>query len=78
MLVLTRKSGQSIIINDEIKIMVVQVKGKQVRIGIQAPQSSKIFREEIYPGPDKKGHFEQKSIKKEVSIPAMIAKAEDE
>lgn len=78
MLVLTRKTGQSIIINDEIKIMVVQVKGKQVRIGIQAPQSSKIFREEIYPGADKKPAFEQKSKNQNTPIPSMIAKAEDE
>lgn len=48
MLVLTRKSGESITIDDHIKIVVVQVKGKQVRIGIQAPQDTKIYREEVY------------------------------
>lgn len=78
MLVLTRKSGQSIIVNDEIKIMVVQVKGKQVRIGIQAPQSSKIFREEIYPGPEKRTTTDQKSKNRNSLIPSMMAKAEDE
>lgn len=77
MLVLTRKSGQSIIVNDEIKIMIVQVKGKQVRVGIDAPSSSKIFREEIYPGPEKKG-YEQQSSEKTTRKSTLIAKAEDE
>jgi len=48
MLVLTRKIGESIAIDDNIKITVVQIKGKQVRLGIQAPQSTKIHREEVY------------------------------
>ncbi len=48
MLVLTRKLGESIAIDDHIKIMVVQIKGKQVRLGIQAPKETKIHREEIY------------------------------
>jgi carbon storage regulator len=48
MLVLTRKLGESITIDDNIKITVVQIKGKQVRIGIQAPQDTKIHREEVY------------------------------
>ncbi|OGQ36624.1 MAG: carbon storage regulator [Deltaproteobacteria bacterium RIFCSPHIGHO2_12_FULL_43_9] len=78
MLVLTRKCGQSIIINDEIKIMVVQVKGKQVRIGIQAPMSSKIFREEIYPGAEKKSALSDKPKEKEIPFSPMLAKAEDE
>jgi carbon storage regulator len=48
MLVLTRKVGESITIDDNIKITVVQLKGKQVRIGIEAPKETKIHREEIY------------------------------
>ena len=48
MLVLTRKIGESIAIDDHIKIVVVQIKGKQVRLGIKAPQETKIHREEIY------------------------------
>ena len=48
MLVLTRKLGESIAIDDNIKITVVQIKGKQVRLGIQAPKETKIHREEIY------------------------------
>ena len=48
MLVLTRKLGESIAIDDNIKITLVQIKGKQVRLGIQAPQDTKIHREEVY------------------------------
>ena len=48
MLVLTRKLGESIAIDDHIKIVVVQIKGKQVRLGIKAPSDTKIHREEIY------------------------------
>lgn len=48
MLVLTRKLGESIAIDDHIKIRVVQIKGKQVRLGIEAPKETKIHREEVY------------------------------
>ena len=48
MLVLTRKLGESIAIDDHIKIRVVQIKGKQVRLGIEAPRETKIHREEVY------------------------------
>lgn len=48
MLVLTRKCGESIAIDDDVKITVVAVKGKQVRLGIEAPKETKIHREEVY------------------------------
>ena len=48
MLILTRKAGESITIGDDVKITVVEVKGKQVRIGIDAPRSYMIHREEVY------------------------------
>lgn len=48
MLVLARKKGQSIIIGGEIKVTVVEVSGETVRLGIEAPTSLEIFREEIY------------------------------
>ena len=47
MLVLTRKIGDSILIGDSIKIQVVNIKGCQVRLGIEAPKETKIFRQEI-------------------------------
>ncbi len=47
MLVLTRKLGEKIIINNEIEIIVVQVKGKQVRLGVKAPKDTSIHRDEV-------------------------------
>jgi carbon storage regulator len=48
MLVLTRKSNQSIMIGDDIEVSVLSVMGEKVRIGIQAPQDVPVFRTEIY------------------------------
>jgi carbon storage regulator len=48
MLILTRKIGETITIGDRIKIVVVDIKGKQVRLGVEAPQETMIFRQEIY------------------------------
>ncbi len=48
MLVLTRKSNQSIMIGDEIEISVLAIMGEKVRIGIQAPRDVPVFRREVY------------------------------
>jgi carbon storage regulator len=48
MLVLTRKEGESIKIGDNITVTVVEIKGGQVRLAIEAPLEIRIFREEIY------------------------------
>jgi carbon storage regulator len=48
MLVLTRRLGESICINDDIKIVIQSIKDHQVRIGISAPRETLIHREEIY------------------------------
>jgi len=48
MLVLTRKVGEGIAIGDDVKIIVMQIKGKQVRLGIKASPSTAVHREEIY------------------------------
>jgi carbon storage regulator len=47
-LVLTRKSNQSIMIGDDIEITVLAVMGEKVRIGIEAPRSVPVFRREVY------------------------------
>jgi len=47
MLVLTRKVGSSIVIDGQITIRVVQIKGRQVRLGIEAPKETKVYREEV-------------------------------
>lgn len=48
MLILTRKLGESIAIDDGIKITVVALKGNQVKLGIDAPANTKVYRQEIY------------------------------
>ena len=48
MLVLTRKVGESIKINDDVKITVIEVKGKNIRLGIDAPKTTKVYREEVF------------------------------
>ena len=48
MLVLTRKAGEGIIIGEDIKITVVELKGGGVRIGIDAPREMKVHRQEVF------------------------------
>jgi len=48
MLVLSRRKDEIIMIGDDIKVTVVEVKGDQVRLGISAPRDISIYREEIY------------------------------
>lgn len=48
MLVLTRKTGQKIIIANEIEITILETKGDSVKIGIEAPKQITIYREEIF------------------------------
>ncbi len=48
MLILTRKLGESIAIGDEIKITFLDIKGKQLRIGVEAPKYISVHRNEIY------------------------------
>lgn len=48
MLILTRRTGETICIGDEIEVKVLAVKGNQVRIGITAPKDTPVHREEIY------------------------------
>ena len=48
MLILTRRTGETIIIGDDTEVTVLGVKGNQVRVGIKAPDDVGIYREEIY------------------------------
>lgn len=48
MLALSRKKDEAIIINDDIEITVIEIKGDQVKLGITAPKSVPIYRKEVY------------------------------
>jgi carbon storage regulator len=55
MLVLTRKTNQSIMIGDEIEVSILSVSGDKVRLGIDAPRDIAVFRKEVYEAIDERG-----------------------
>ena len=59
MLVLSRKNGESIMIGDNVKIMVVDIRGDKVRLGIEAPKEILVHRQEIYLDIKKKGKIRE-------------------
>ena len=48
MLILTRKVGESLLIGDDVSITILNIRGNQVKIGVQAPKDVSVPREEIY------------------------------
>lgn len=48
MLALSRKKGEALVINNDIEITVLEVKGEQVKLGISAPKEVPIYRKEVY------------------------------
>jgi carbon storage regulator len=48
MLVLSRKKGESIVINDDITIIIVEIRGDKVRLGVEAPKQIPVHRSEVY------------------------------
>ena len=48
MLVLTRRINESIVINDDVSVVVVEVRGDRVRLGIEAPKDVSVHRKEVY------------------------------
>ncbi len=48
MLILSRKTNEKIIIGEDISITIIEIRGDQVKIGVEAPKSVKVFRQEVY------------------------------
>ena len=48
MLILSRKTNEKIMIGDEISISIIEIRGDQVRIGVDAPKTVKVFRQEVF------------------------------
>jgi carbon storage regulator len=48
MLILSRKTNEKIMIGDDISVSVIEIRGDQVRIGVDAPKSVKVFRQEVF------------------------------
>ena len=48
MLALARKANESIIINDDIEVTILEIKGDQVKVGVKAPKSVPVYRKELY------------------------------
>ena len=48
MLILTRKTGESLLVGDDVEITVLSVRGSQVKLGVNAPKDTAVHRQEIY------------------------------
>ncbi|MDP9377751.1 MAG: carbon storage regulator CsrA [Actinomycetota bacterium] len=48
MLIITRKAGEKIMFGDDVVVEIMEVVGNQVRVGIQAPRSVRVYREELW------------------------------
>lgn len=48
MLALSRKKGEAIVINNNIEVVVIDIKGEQIKLGVSAPKSVPIYRKEVY------------------------------
>jgi carbon storage regulator len=49
-LILSRRVGEAVIIGADVTVVILDIKGRQVRVGVKAPNSIDIFRDEIFPG----------------------------
>ena len=74
MLVLSRKINQSIVIGDNIEIMLVDIRGDQIKLGINAPKTVKIFRKEVYEEVKNQNREAAKSTIEELNILSSFVK----
>jgi len=75
MLILTRKLGESITIENDIKITVLGILGKQVKLGIVAPDKVSVHREEIFKKIQEENRFASLALKEDLREVANILKS---
>ena len=75
MLILTRKTGEAIAIGDDVKITILGIQGKQVKIGISAPEKVTVYREEIFKKIQLENVNASISLKEDLQELARIIKA---
>lgn len=75
MLVLTRKVNQSIMIGDDIEVIVLEVRGEQVRLGIKAPRTVTVHRREIYDAIQQENLLAAQSQPEDVPVPPKQVKS---
>ncbi len=68
MLVLTRKKGEAIVLNDDIEITILGIDGDQIKLGINAPKNVDIYRKEVYLSIQEEN---KKAAKQSVSLDAL-------
>lgn len=59
MLVLSRKTGESIIINDNITVTIIEIRGDKVRLGVEAPSDIPVHRQEVWEAIQREGRHAQ-------------------
>jgi len=62
MLILSRLPGESVMIGEDVTIVILGISGGQVRVGIKAPKCINIYREEIYPSPRRNGKLIENTV----------------
>ena len=75
MLILTRKSGEAITIGQDIKVTVLAIQGRQVKLGISAPERVEVYREEIFRKIQKENIKASMSLKEDIQEMARLLKA---
>ncbi len=78
MLVLTRRHNESIMIGDSVEVIVVEVKGDQVKLGIRAPKNIKVHRKEVYLAIQKENIDASKSVIDKIGEIGVIFKKKNE
>lgn len=74
MLILSRKAGEKIMIGDEISVSIIEIRGDQVRVGVDAPKNVKVFRQEVFDAikAENKAAAESKPVLPQVDFGPLI------